>query len=140
MLVSAHRAPQLPAREAPIHSLPDSELLVKLRRLNSPAGEALKDPELRELLLPLLRADLAVCETYVHSAEEPLDCPIYAFGGLDDDEVNPEELAAWRIQTRGPFKLSMLPGDHFFLHSARARLLQAMRCRLFEHLRQLEQQ
>jgi len=76
--------------------------------------------------LPLLRADLALHETYAYTADEPLNCPISAFGGLEDDEVSRDDLAAWRKQTHGPFNLRMFPGDHFFLRSARTPLLQAL--------------
>ena len=75
--------------------------LDKLRELNGTPEEVLRHPELRELLIPILRADFEVCETYVYPAEPPLDCPISAFSGLGDDYVNREELEAWREQTTG---------------------------------------
>ena len=37
-----------------------------------------------------------------------------------------DELAAWREQTRSAFIHRMLPGDHFFLHSAQEPLLRAL--------------
>ncbi|HEX9117665.1 MAG TPA: hypothetical protein VGA61_16465, partial [Anaerolineae bacterium] len=50
------------------------------------------------------------------------------FGGTADREVSRDQLWAWRVQTRSGFSLCMLPGDHFFLFSARQALLQAL-CR-----------
>jgi medium-chain acyl-[acyl-carrier-protein] hydrolase len=69
-----------------------------------------------EIMLPLLRADFALYETYVYSIEPPLNCPISAFGGLRDHRVNDGELQAWRAQTNVSFSLQMFPGDHFFLN------------------------
>ena len=68
-----------------------------------------------DIMLPLLRADFAVYETYSYSNETPLNCPISAFGGLQDQRVNDRDLLGWRAQTNGVFSLRMLPGDHFFL-------------------------
>ena len=47
-----------------------------------------------------------------------------AFGGLQDLEVNCDMLDRWREQTNAEFSLNMLPGDHFFLHTAQSLLLQ----------------
>jgi surfactin synthase thioesterase subunit len=116
LFVSAGRAPQVPHRGPPIHTLPEKEFLAELRRLNGTPSELLDHQELMEIMLPLLRADFAVYETYVYSSEPPLNCPISAFGGLQDDRVNDGELEAWRAQTSGSFSLQMFPGDHFFLN------------------------
>jgi medium-chain acyl-[acyl-carrier-protein] hydrolase len=115
IFVSGARAPQIPRRGTPIHTLPEKEFLAELRRLNGTPGEILDHQELMEIMLPLLRADFAVYETYVYSSEAPLNCPISAFGGLQDRGVNDCDLAAWRAQTAVSFSLRMFPGDHFFL-------------------------
>jgi medium-chain acyl-[acyl-carrier-protein] hydrolase len=115
LLVSAGRAPQVLHRGPPIHGLPKNEFLAELRRLNGTPSELLDHEELMEILLPLLRAEFAIYETYVYSTEPPLNCPIAVFGGLEDRRVNNSELEAWRAQTSGSFSLRMFPGDHFFL-------------------------
>ncbi len=126
LFVSAHRAPHLPDRKSPIYDLPDPQFLEELRLLNGMPGEVLDNAELMELMLPLLRADFAIAETYAYTDDTPLSCPISAFGGLADEEVNQEEATAWREQTLGAFTLRMLPGDHFFLFKERPALLQAI--------------
>jgi medium-chain acyl-[acyl-carrier-protein] hydrolase len=119
LFVSGRRAPQVPAREEDIHDLPEPEFVAKLRELNGTPEEVLQHAELMRLLIPVLRADFALNETYVFRPEEPLDLGISAFGGLGDAEVNREDVEGWREHVRGSFRLRMLPGDHFFLHSAR---------------------
>jgi medium-chain acyl-[acyl-carrier-protein] hydrolase len=84
-----------------------------------------------QLTLPLLRADFEVVETYVYSPRPPLDCPITAFGGVDDKEVSREKVEAWREQTTASFSLNMLPGSHFFVHTARQSLLRMLTRELF---------
>ena len=55
--------------------------------LNGTPEEVLQHAELMKLLIPVLRADFAVNETYVYTEEEPFDLGISAFGGLGDKEV-----------------------------------------------------
>jgi len=124
LFVSARRAPQIPAINPPIHHLPESAFIEALRDFNGTPESILQNAELMQLLLPVLRADFAVCETYTYSVEDPLACAISTFGGLQDCEVCYDELAAWREQTDGFFTQRMLPGNHFFLRSARVSLLR----------------
>jgi len=79
-----------------------------------------------ELVLPILRADFAIVETYTYINEPALECPITVFGGLQDREVDRENLEAWQEQTRAAFALQMVPGDHFFLNSAQTMLLESL--------------
>ena len=126
LFISADRAPQIANRDPAIHTLPEEEFLVELCHLNGTPGEVLEDDELRAIMLPLLRADFAVYETYEYSTEPPLDCPISAFGGLQDRRVSRGDLEAWRDQTSVAFSLRMFPGDHFFLNTTRPSLLEAL--------------
>ena len=126
LIVSAHRAPHLPDRWPPIHALPDPLFMDALRRLSGTPEVILQNHELRQLLLPVLRADFAVCETYHFAAAPPLACPIFALGGLQDGQVSHEEMRGWRLHTQGAFRLEMIPGDHFFLHSARSLVVQTV--------------
>lgn len=126
LFVSGRIAPQLTDPEPPIHHLPDPEFLRGVQRYNGTPEEVLHHVELMQLLLPLLRADFAINETYAYAAEEPLGCPITVFGGIHDPVVCRDQLVAWQSQTNREFTLQMLPGDHFFIHSAGTRLLQAL--------------
>lgn len=124
LFVSGRRAPQIPDPDPPIHALPEPEFLEELRRLNGTPEAVLENAELMQLLLPTLRADFAILETYAYIPKPPLDCPITALGGLQDEEATAEDLEAWREQTNAAFSVQMFPGDHFFVHSAQPLLLQ----------------
>ena len=123
LFISGRRAPQLPNNDPLSYNLPEAELRKELLRLNGTPKEVLEHPELMELMLPLLRADFSVVETYVYRPGVPLACPLTAFGGLRDSEVSRQELDAWREQTAGEFVLRMLPGDHFFLNDPQSQPL-----------------
>ncbi|HYU30729.1 MAG TPA: alpha/beta fold hydrolase [Thermoanaerobaculia bacterium] len=126
LFAAGRRAPQLPARDEPIHDLPEPEFIERLRELNGTPEEVLQHSELMKLLIPLLRADFAVNETYVYTEEPPLDIGISAFGGLADPDVAREDVEAWSVQTRGRFRMRMMPGDHFFLFPQKDLILESV--------------
>ncbi len=126
LFVSACGAPQLPDRETSMHDLPEPEFVEGLRKLNGTPEAVLADTELRALILPILRADFTVCETYSYVEDKPLNCPISAFGGLQDAHVGRGRLEAWRVQTAAGFLVRMFPGDHFFINSDRALLMRVL--------------
>ncbi len=125
LFVSGCHAPQIPDPN-PIYALPEAEFLRELRRLNGLPEEVLENTELLQLMLPTLRADCMVTETYVYREEPLLRCPVTAFGGLQDPLVGRQHLEPWRDETSGTFALRMLPGDHFFVHTAEGMLLEAL--------------
>jgi len=123
LIVSCSRAPQMPDRDVPIHASPDDELFEELNRLGGTPPAIIEHPELRVLMLPTLRADFELAETYAYRDDEPLHCPLFVFGGTEDGIVAAEELDAWRAQTTGRFSLEMLEGGHYLIETARAELL-----------------
>jgi len=131
LLVSGCGAPQLPpGRPGQIHDLPDADFLEQLRALGGMPDAMLANPELRDLFLPILRADFKLTETYRYVPGVPLRCPVTAFTGLEDRFVSRQSAEAWRDQTTGAFALYTLPSDHLFLISDRHLLLQLLASKL----------
>ncbi len=126
LFISAGRAPQIPQRDLPMHTLLDREFVAKLRRLNGTPKEVFEHAELMEIVLPLLRADFAMYETYVYTIEPPLNCHISTFGGLLDPDVSQGDLDAWGEQTTGSFSSRRFPGDHFFVNTTERLLLEVL--------------
>ncbi|GAB1544471.1 hypothetical protein NUACC21_71470 [Scytonema sp. NUACC21] len=126
LFISGRRAPQTPDKKPPIHALDEPEFKEELRLLNGTPKAVLENAELMEILVPIIRADFEVLETYVYTQEPPLSYPIAVFGGLEDSEANREELEGWREQTNSSFSLQMFPGDHFFINSAQSLLLESL--------------
>ena len=130
LMVSGRSAPQLPPTTQPIHTLPDAHFLTEVRQFNGLPDDVFSNQELMNLFLPILRADFTVIETYEYTSPPSLACEIAAFGGLQDTKVSIENLEAWREQTNQKFSAHLLPGDHFFLHSAQDQLLQILKTKL----------
>ena len=125
LLLSGKYAPQR-VREELRYSLSDDEFLAELRALNRSRTPLDLELELMRFMLPTIRADFSVCDTYLYVEEPPLSCPLVVWGGLHDPEASPADIAAWRMHTTGPFSVRMFEGDHFFLLQSEAQFLESV--------------
>lgn len=126
LFIGGRPAPQLDVDEEQIHALPHDEFVAALRRYAGTPEEILQNAEIMELIMPLLRADFSLGETYAYAPEEPLNLPLSAYHGARDNEVEPAQIEAWREQTSSAFSFKIFPGDHFFINGDRALVLQEM--------------
>ncbi len=127
LFASGANAPHVPSEEEPLHQLPDDELVHAVSgRYDGIPRQVLEHRELLELVLPALRADLTLIETYAFRDGVRLQCGISAFAGDQDRHVTPAKLASWRDVTDGPFSSALFAGDHFYLHDRRAELIDAL--------------
>lgn len=110
-------------RRIPIHRLPFDQLIHEIRRTGGTPEQVLRDRKVMETVLPMIRADFEVLETYRYEAEAPLSLPITAYGGLEDPEVPAEHIAEWGIETATRFQMQFFPGWHFILKTATDRIL-----------------
>ena len=107
-----------------MYDLPNDEFRERLLELNGTPPEVLEHPELMEILLPMLRADFELDDTYRPLPGPALDCPIKVYGGRDDPEVDSHDLDAWTELTTAPTTVTYLPGTHFFINEQRDLLLK----------------
>ncbi len=115
LAVSAVRAAHLPDTRK-LASLPDAELLESISDLGGSPASAMKNPELMQIALPILRADFACIESYTRPPENVRITPaIWACGGAADPWVNTQSLGAWSRHAGGDFKLRLYPGGHFYV-------------------------
>ncbi|HEY1348703.1 MAG TPA: thioesterase domain-containing protein [Ktedonobacteraceae bacterium] len=133
LYLAAYRAPHLPNPNIKIYHLPAEVFKVVLRADGIPDA-ILQNEELMQAMLPTLRADFELCDTYEYREEAPLACPFVIFGGEDDVRIRAEDLRAWPVHSSVPSRLSLLPGSHFFLHSAQEQLLAALSQDLVQRL------
>lgn len=127
LFLGAHRGPHLPNPHSAIAHLADDDFVEAIRKRYDGIPQAVLDnPELLELMLPCLRADFTAFETYEYRAEPPLESAISAFGGDQDEYVRTHEVAGWREQTSGRFRMRVVPGNHFFVQTQRDQVLAAV--------------
>jgi medium-chain acyl-[acyl-carrier-protein] hydrolase len=123
LFVSATRAPHRHHVDRHTYNVPDDEFIEILRGLKGTSEALLTDLDAMELMLPHVRADVELVQTYHYAAGARVRCPVRAFAGLDDAHVSREDMEQWREAVSGPFALSVIPGDHFFLTAAARDLL-----------------
>jgi medium-chain acyl-[acyl-carrier-protein] hydrolase len=114
VFVSGASAPQRRDRRQ-LHLLPDAGLLGHLREINGTAPEVLRNRQVMELMLPVVRADLTLGECWSEPSGTRISAALTAIGGLADKLAAPPDVAAWENMTKGRFDQLLFPGDHFFI-------------------------
>ena len=127
LFLSACPALHLRPRAAPpISHLPDTEFLEQISLRFGTPREVLTSQDVRDSVLPALRADLFLAESYQYVPEPPLDVPLSSFGATEDATVGAHEVREWGQQTTADFRPRMFSGNHFYLTAERPRLYQAL--------------
>jgi surfactin synthase thioesterase subunit len=106
--------------------LTDEQFLDRVAELAGYRHPALEHPELRELLLPILRADVAMHENYRPPVGKPLDVPVTSLRGSQDELVSAAQAAEWTDATVGECRTVEVPGGHMYLLESPASLVRAL--------------
>ncbi len=127
LFVSARAAPQLEKNSEPMRHLDDDLFIERLHQAYGAVPDAIRNSkELQAIFLPILRADVALLETHIDAAPDPLDYPITALGGAGDPAISAAMLAGWQERTTARFAQREFPGDHFFIHAGRDAVMAAI--------------
>jgi surfactin synthase thioesterase subunit len=113
LFVSAARPPSA-GRVSDVAGLTDEEFLAHVEKTTGYRHEAFDFPELRELLLPALRADFEMDETYTPGDTERLEVPVTAIFATGDEFVSGHDVDGWRKVTSAEFSLVELSGGHMY--------------------------
>ncbi|NGO66847.1 alpha/beta fold hydrolase [Streptomyces boncukensis] len=106
-----------PERVLPVEALlplPDARFVTAVRRFGVLPAEVSEDPELLALVLPALRADLALVAGYRDDGAR-VGCPVAAYGGRADPTLERGRLSEWAARTPVFLGASAFPGGHFYL-------------------------
>lgn len=122
-IVAGRQAPHIPEPFSK-HTSPKVELVTELNHMGNTPTEVLENEKLLKEILPTIKADLKLDETYHCQNLEPLNCPITVFGGLEDPETTEEGLEAWSKYTLNSFVVHFFPGNHFFIDTEKQLLLK----------------
>ncbi|MGV1008331.1 MAG: thioesterase II family protein [Dermatophilaceae bacterium] len=136
LFVSGAATPGTRPNRMPLQDATDEQVVEELRDLGGTPPEVLESEELVQIVARALRADYSVLGTYSHDPGGPLDVPITVLGGQADPLVPPPHLGGWRRLTTDAFRIHLLPGDHFFVHSSVEDLVRIVRSALVPDARQ----
>ncbi len=126
LAVSGREEPTVPSRVPGIHEAPEATLISHLKGLQGTPAELLEDRELLELLLPVLRADFELLNTYAFTPAEPLGCSLVALGGARDPVVAPDALEGWAAHTTRFVGPRVFEGGHFYHLYRREEVLRSL--------------
>jgi surfactin synthase thioesterase subunit len=115
VIASGSRAPWRPPTSQ-LHRLPDDELARKVVELGGTSEEKIADKAFQALFLPLVRADLTMCETYLGEPGLPSDVRVSAWAGEQDWYATPESVREWADASVSEGQTRLFPGGHFFVN------------------------
>lgn len=113
LIVSGNPGPQVREIKG-IHGYSDEELKNYLVKLGGIEQEVIESKELMDFFLPIIRADFKLAEEFRESKYKPLEIPIHAIMGTEEEYVS--DIENWKNYTRAGVKCDVLEGDHFFIH------------------------
>jgi surfactin synthase thioesterase subunit len=116
LFVAARAAPDYQSTITPMHTLNDLEFIDRLQQLGGVPIEILEDLELMDLLMPMLRSDFRLAESYALAHNTKLPIPITALYGETDPYANKVSSMRWSRFTSEKFQQIALPGGHFFIN------------------------
>ncbi|HET8706425.1 MAG TPA: alpha/beta fold hydrolase [Pseudomonadales bacterium] len=126
LLVGARRAPHLGYEEV-ISQYSDEKLVAALDQFGGLPEIIKADAEMLSFYLNTIRYDLKLNERYVVGENHSISVPIAAFYGSDDDYVKPDQVYAWRKNTKKKFDAHLVQGGHFFMADADAEFFSLLK-------------
>lgn len=116
MFFSGRKAPQNMEAKTEYYRLPDKEFLEAVYQYSGNTREAMKDPELYNLFMPILRADFKIGETYSYEEKQcKITCDITIINGKQDKSVQGSDMNEWRLCSQGDCNIETVLGGHFFI-------------------------
>ena len=106
--------------------LDDERFLARVEEFAGYRHPVFDHPEMRDLLLPTLRADVEMHEAYRPRSREPLAAPVTALRATSDDLVSAADTAGWQAATTDRFTLIELAGGHMYLTEAAPTILSVV--------------
>jgi surfactin synthase thioesterase subunit len=123
LVVSGSPGPWTP-RQRRATGMDDESFIGQVREFAGYDHPALNDADMREMLLPLLRADVEMHESYYPPEGQTLEVPITSVRGTEDELVSHAEAAQWQSATTKPIQLIEIQGGHMYLTKSPDRLLR----------------
>jgi surfactin synthase thioesterase subunit len=114
LFASGRRSPST-FRGETIHLRDDAGLLAEVRSLDGTASVLLSDEDLMRAVLPALRADYRIAETYRCAPTDTVRCPLSVLTGDSDPKTTLDEANDWAQHTTATCDVHTFHGGHFFL-------------------------
>jgi pyochelin biosynthetic protein PchC len=126
LVISAFEAPSR-KHTGSLHEQDDSLLIDELMRLDGTEIDLREHPELAKLIIPRMRSDYRLIETYTpQKSTKKISKPIAILVGDKDDELRPGDAEAWQVETTSDFEILRFEGGHFYLKPEKTKVINAL--------------
>lgn len=116
IILSAGKAPCYKEKN-PIYNLDNIKFLQQLKRFSSIPEELISNMDIMKLFIPMIKADFEMDEKYFKEDIIHINCPVMAFMGSEDKEMQLEELLKWKYYTSKSFNYKIINGGHMFINT-----------------------
>lgn len=117
LVVSSCNAPSrglTPRDMFPASQDTDADLLTWMRTHGLVPDHVLDHPDLLEMAVEIMRADIAVRDTFHYNGSAGVTMPLQVLHGRDDQVIESAAPAQWRRLALGRYRHDSLPGGHFY--------------------------
>lgn len=125
VVISAAPAPNS-VRKDQIHHFSDEDFLRVINNIGGMPSELSNHWELLSLILPTLKIDIKLSETYYGKEDDKVLGDLLLISGKEDKIVTRDHIKSWCNFTRGKFKHVEIEGDHFYHLSRSEDVFQAI--------------
>ncbi|MEV5047421.1 thioesterase domain-containing protein [Streptomyces griseoincarnatus] len=126
LLAAAQPAPHLPPSERPLHAVADADLAAEVGRRGGLPAAVQRNSALLEMLLPLIRADFTLWETYQYVPRPPLPVPVTTLRGTEDTTIPIAALHSWAEHTTVGHTHHEVDGGHYFVNQPTERTTRVL--------------
>jgi pyochelin biosynthetic protein PchC len=130
LFVSGYPGPGCDESRRELTALSDDELADDMHVLGGTNQAVLVNPELRQLYLPVLRADYRLIGDHRITVRRVIEAPVAAYYGDQDEDVEEQSISRWSTVTNSTFTARRFNGGHFYLTEHASDLIAD----LFSHL------
>jgi medium-chain acyl-[acyl-carrier-protein] hydrolase len=125
LFLSGRYPPHLRKEREILHKLPDNEFGEEILKKGGTPKEFFSNVELVSVLLPVIKADYRILETYEYFPNNfKFEYDISVFGGQSDIDIPLSDLNEWRLYTNKECKIYEFRGGHFFIHEEKENIVK----------------
>lgn len=129
LVVSGSAAPTMRNPDRFVGKDNEAALIADLRKQGGTPEEVFANAELMRITLDAMKADYLVCQSFRAADRAPLNLPVHAFAGRQDD-IDAQRIDAWSAEAAGIFTLDWFEGGHFFIRQQEDAMLDVLTQRL----------
>ena len=115
LFVSGYAGPGYDQGRRDPSKLSDGDLIEDMQVLGGTDPDVFVKAELKQLYLPIFRADYQLIARHRISSADIINAPVVAYYGDHDEDLDEESVSAWSTVTKSSFTARRFSGGHFYL-------------------------